>query len=222
MGVRPWICLSSSSGQTFRSLWQSLSPEIQASCQGFFTDRNCEATQVARELLGDQRVFTEAKKDIEARVLKFCADLDEPLVLLCGYFGILTANFLNELRAPVVNTHPSLLPSFPGLDKKVHQQAVETVAVTGFTVHLVTEFVDGGTILFQHPVWVNPDLSVEGNRQVVRQAEQYYLPRVWEAIVRTTLNAQDIHLNAYDLRKKLGLNKSFFADQKTSRKEVDV
>ncbi len=206
MKHRPWICLSSSSGETFRALWRGLSSAAQTACLGFFSDRSCPALGVAAELLGSERVYACEKKDVEDRVLAFRKDQgNEPLVLLCGYFGILSPFFLKAVAAPVVNTHPSLLPSFPGLDKKVHARAAETVAVSGFTLHLVTEELDAGPILFQQPVWVDPRLDEEGNRKAVRAAEQGCLPLIWEKILQSDLTFADAGIKSKVLRARLGI-----------------
>ncbi len=217
MGVssRPWICLSSSSGMTFSALFQGLSSAAQNNCLGFFTDRSCGAVQVARELLGEAKVHESTRSGAEAKVLEFRQSLpEEPLVLLCGYFGILTANFLTNIQSAVVNTHPSLLPAFPGMDKKVHAKATESVAITGFTLHLVTEVLDGGPVLFQHPVWIDPDLDAEQNRLRVREAEQRYLPLLWEKLLQTDLNFKDSLKTSKELRSRLKLNQSQFSDCK--------
>ena len=70
------------------------------------------------------------------------------LVCLAGYMRILTPFFLREFPSSVINIHPSLLPSFPGLH--VHEQALEYgVRFSGCTVHFVDEELDHGAIIQQ-------------------------------------------------------------------------
>jgi phosphoribosylglycinamide formyltransferase-1 len=73
------------------------------------------------------------------------------LVCLAGYMRLLSPCFIEEFRGRVLNIHPSLLPSFPGLD--VHRRTIEHgVRVSGCTVHFVDETLDGGPIITQRVV----------------------------------------------------------------------
>jgi folate-dependent phosphoribosylglycinamide formyltransferase PurN len=135
------------------------------------------------------------------------------VILLCGFFGILSKEFLQSCGAPVVNTHPSLLPAFPGLDKGVHRQAFESVSVSGFSVHMVTEALDGGPLLFQHPVWLDPHLSFDEARDSVRAAEQKWLPRIWEKILKSDLDVADAALTSRELRARRDLDLRSFAEE---------
>ncbi len=82
------------------------------------------------------------------------------LVCLAGYMRLLSAGFIREFPGRVLNIHPSLLPSFPGLDAQ-HQALEHGVKVTGCTVHFVDEYLDAGPILIQAAVPVLDDDTVE-------------------------------------------------------------
>lgn len=82
------------------------------------------------------------------------------LVCLAGYMRLLSAGFIREFPGRVLNIHPSLLPSFPGLDAQ-HQALEHGVKVTGCTVHFVDEYLDAGPILVQAAVPVLDDDTVE-------------------------------------------------------------
>jgi phosphoribosylglycinamide formyltransferase 1 len=82
------------------------------------------------------------------------------LVCLAGYMRLLSIEFIEAFRQRILNIHPSLLPSFPGLD--VHRQAIEHgVKWTGCTVHFVDETLDGGPIIAQAVVPVRDDDTVD-------------------------------------------------------------
>lgn len=77
------------------------------------------------------------------------------LVALCGFMRLLSADFLERVRVPVLNVHPSLLPAFRGLHAQ--RQALESGArVTGATVHFVDAGMDTGPIVLQAPIEVLP------------------------------------------------------------------
>lgn len=82
------------------------------------------------------------------------------LVCLAGFMRLLSANFVRAFPNRVLNIHPSLLPSFPGLDAQ--RQALEHgVKITGCTVHFVDEFLDSGPIIIQSAVPVLDRDTVE-------------------------------------------------------------
>ncbi|MBK5292735.1 MAG: phosphoribosylglycinamide formyltransferase [Acidobacteriia bacterium] len=77
------------------------------------------------------------------------------LVCLAGYMRLLSASFIRAFPMRILNIHPSLLPSFPGLDAQ-HQAFDYGVKVTGCTVHFVDEHLDHGPIILQTAVPVLP------------------------------------------------------------------
>jgi phosphoribosylglycinamide formyltransferase-1 len=82
------------------------------------------------------------------------------LVCLAGFMRLLSATFVRAFPQRILNIHPSLLPSFPGLDAQ--KQALEHgVKITGCTVHLVDEFLDAGPIILQTAVPVLDEDTVE-------------------------------------------------------------
>jgi len=82
------------------------------------------------------------------------------LICLAGYMRILSRAFIDAYPGRILNIHPSLLPSFPGLDAQ--KQALEHgVKWTGCTVHFVDETLDGGPIILQRVVPVHEDDTVE-------------------------------------------------------------
>jgi phosphoribosylglycinamide formyltransferase-1 len=113
----------------------------------------------------------------EARDLAMAAWLEErgaQLVVLAGYMQLLTSAFLDRFPGRIVNVHPSLLPSFPGLD--AIERAVDAqVDTTGVTVHLVDEGVDTGPVLRQEPVSVEPRETLE---ERIHAVEHRLLPEV--------------------------------------------
>ena len=82
------------------------------------------------------------------------------LVCLAGFMRLLSAGFVREFPQRILNIHPSLLPSFPGLDAQ-HQALAHGVKITGCTVHFVDEELDAGPIVIQAAVPVRDDDTEE-------------------------------------------------------------
>lgn len=99
------------------------------------------------------------------------------LVVLAGFMRVLKPRFLSAFAGKIINLHPSLLPSFPGLDG-IGQAFRRGVKVTGCTVHYVTLEVDGGPILDQAVVRVEANDTVESLAAKVHVAEHQLLPDV--------------------------------------------
>eukprot|EP00945_MAST-04E_sp_MAST-4E-sp1_P002775 g2775.t1 len=95
------------------------------------------------------------------------------LVLMIGYMRIVSAEFCNAWKNRLINVHPSLLPEFAGgMDTNVHEEVLKAgKKLTGCTVHIVTEEVDGGPVLVQKPCMVHPDETVDTLKSKVQALE---------------------------------------------------
>jgi phosphoribosylglycinamide formyltransferase 1 len=99
------------------------------------------------------------------------------LIVLAGFMRVLKFPFLAKFEDRIINLHPSLLPSFPGLDA-IGQALRRGVKITGCTVHYVTVHVDGGPIIDQEAVRVDDDDTLETLTAKVHAAEHALLPAV--------------------------------------------
>ena len=105
------------------------------------------------------------------------------VVLLAGFMKILSSTFIQAFRNRILNIHPSLIPAFSGkgyYGLKVHEAVLKKgVKVTGATVHLVNEEVDGGKILAQKAITVKENDTPETLQQrVMEEAEWQIYPEV--------------------------------------------
>jgi phosphoribosylglycinamide formyltransferase-1 len=105
------------------------------------------------------------------------------LVVLAGYMQLLSPSFVARFRNRIVNVHPALLPSFPGLDA-VEQALEHGVKMTGVTVHFVDEGVDSGPIIIQRPVPVPPDRDREALEDAIHTTEHALLPEAIKLIAQ--------------------------------------
>ena len=97
------------------------------------------------------------------------------LVVLAGYMQLLSPEFVARFRNRVINVHPALLPSFPGIDAL--QQAIDHGSkITGVTVHFVDEGVDSGPIILQRPVPIPPSRDWQEAEKAIHATEHALLP----------------------------------------------
>ena len=105
------------------------------------------------------------------------------LVVLAGFMRVLKGEFLGAFEGRIVNIHPSLLPSFPGLE--AWKQAFDHgVKVTGCTVHFVDAGVDAGPIIGQQTVPVLDNDTPDGLIQRIHGAEHELYPKCVAAVAR--------------------------------------
>jgi phosphoribosylglycinamide formyltransferase 1 len=121
----------------------------------------------------------------EARYIDEIFSLGADLIVLAGFMRILRPSFIDAFPQRIINLHPSLLPSFPGLDG-IGQAWRRGVKITGCTVHFVTAEVDAGPIIDQVAVRIEAADTLETLTEKVHKAEHSLLPAV---IARLSLEA---------------------------------
>ncbi len=114
-----------------------------------------------------------SRDEFDAQLLKACKAAKIELVVLAGFMRLLSSAFLKEYRNRVVNVHPALCPSFPGLHAQ-KQALAAGVWYSGCTVHIVNEGVDTGAIIAQSSV---PILSDDDEDKLIHriQAKEHKL-----------------------------------------------
>ena len=135
---------------------------------------------VLKKECGSQAAFENRLKEVLA-----AHHID--IIILAGFMTILTENFTSAYPKRILNGHPSLIPSFCGegfYGLRVHQAALDYgVKVTGATVHFVNEIPDGGEIIAQKAVYIEPGDTPETlQRRVMEQAEWILLPQAAEKV----------------------------------------
>lgn len=123
-----------------------------------------------------------AQADYDAALLRVLEENGTGLVILAGFMTIVSPAVIHAYENRMLNIHPSLIPSFCGegfYGLHVHEAALARgVKVTGATVHFVNEICDGGPIVLQKAVAVEPGDTPEVlQRRVMEQAEWKLLPR---------------------------------------------
>ena len=118
----------------------------------------------------------------EEELLRILDEHKIDFLVLAGYLKILSKDFIAKFAKPIINIHPSLIPSFCGkgcYGIHVHEKALEYgVKVSGATVHYVNEIPDGGEIILQKAVDVMDDDTPEkSQKRIMEEAEWVLLPK---------------------------------------------
>lgn len=135
---------------------------------------------ITRKGCGSQAAF-------ENEIMRVLDENRIDVIVLAGFMAILTERFTSRYPKRIVNIHPSLIPSFCGkgfYGLRVHEAALQYgVKVTGATVHYVNEIPDGGEIILQKAVEIQPGDTPEIlQRRVMEQAEWKILPQAVQLV----------------------------------------
>jgi phosphoribosylglycinamide formyltransferase-1 len=111
------------------------------------------------------------------------------VIVLAGFMRVLTASFVARYPLKIVNTHPSLLPAFPGTDAPA-QAIAYGVKLAGVTIHFVDATLDGGPIIKQLAVPVFPDDDAHKLHQRIQEVEHKLLPVVVSQLAAGQLSCE--------------------------------
>ena len=132
---------------------------------------------------------TKLDEPAEAAFLQALRQAEVDLVVLAGFMRILKGELLRAFAQKVVNIHPALLPSFPGLE--AWKQALEYGAkMTGVTVHFVDQGIDTGPIIAQETVPILPGDTPESLHARIQETERRIYPAVIGALARGEISIQ--------------------------------
>ncbi len=175
------VVLASGSGTNLQAILDQLhGGEEGIEVVGVGSDKpNARALERARRAGVEAAVFPTDEYGDRAAHDRALADwierLETDLVVLAGYMQLLSNEFVTRFRNRVINVHPALLPSFPGIDAL--QQAIDHGSkITGVTVHFVDEGVDSGPIILQRPVPVAPSRDWDETEKAIHATEHALLP----------------------------------------------
>lgn len=135
------------------------------------------ATRGVATAVVDHRNFPKNRAGFEAALHQELTRAQPDIICLAGFMRILSPEFVRNWAGKILNIHPSILPLFPGLH--THERALEAgMAVHGCTVHLVDETLDGGPILGQSTMDIDPDDTAETLAARLLKREHMLYPQV--------------------------------------------
>lgn len=195
--MKPYVILISGRGSNMEAL---LAAGLPGQCAAVISNRPAAAGLAAAAARGiatavvDHRAYP-MREAFDAALAEEIERHAPQLVLLAGFMRILTAGFVAHFAGRLLNIHPSLLPSFPGVD--THAQALAAgVRIHGCSVHFVTSALDGGPIAAQAAVPVLAGDDEESLALRVLAAEHRLYPQVarWFLDGRLRLNDGRVQL----------------------------
>jgi phosphoribosylglycinamide formyltransferase 1 len=179
------VVLASGTGSLLQSLLAAAVGDYPARIVAVGVDRDCAATGHAEAAgVPSFKVALGAHQDRaawDAALTESVAAHEPDLVVSAGFMKILGPEFMARFGGRIVNTHPALLPSFPGAHA-VRDALAYGVKVTGSTVHLVDEGVDTGPVLAQEAVVIEDDDDEATLHERIKTVERRLLAEVLAAV----------------------------------------
>ena len=198
-GRLPIAVLVSGSGSNLQALLDAAAdPAFHAEIVVVISDRTgvraldrATAAGVPAEVVdwdahSDRAAFTEA-------VCTTAADHGAAALVLAGFMRILAPAAIRRFPNRILNTHPALLPAFPGAHA-VAQALAHGVTLTGITIHLVDEEVDHGPIVYQEAIEVLPGDTEDTLRVRIQEVEHRRYPEVVDAFAAGRLHVEGRHV----------------------------
>ncbi|MCT7657407.1 phosphoribosylglycinamide formyltransferase [Mycobacterium deserti] len=179
------VVLASGAGSLLRSLLAAAAGDFPARIVAVGVDRTCPAVDIAASAsvpsytvrLGDHP----DRPAWDAAITEATAAHQPDLIVSAGFMKILGPQFLSLFIGRIINTHPALLPAFPGAHA-VPDALAYGVKVTGCSVHLVDAGTDTGPLLAQEPVPVLDDDDVSSLHERIKVVERRLLVDVLAAV----------------------------------------
>ena len=178
------VVLASGTGTLFEALLDS---GLGTSVVGLVSDQpGSRAVDVARSREIPVRTIPisdfDSRELWEGELFSQVKELNPDLIVAAGFMRILSPVFVNQFPEQIVNSHPSLLPQFPGAHA-VRDAIAAGATVTGCTVHFIDEGVDTGKIISQEQVDVLPGESEEQLHERIKTVERTLLPQSVERLL---------------------------------------
>ena len=186
------VVLVSGRGSNLQAIINSIeNKKISAVIAVVISDvQNALALEIAREH-GIKTLFVDPSKfktreDFDKNIIKIIKREQATLICLAGFMRVFSETFVQRFKNRIMNIHPSLLPSFPGL--KAQSKALDAgVKFSGCTVHFLDEGIDTGPIICQAVVPVLDDDTVENLSKRILNEEHHIYPLAIQAFIEQRL-----------------------------------
>ena len=167
------VVLASVSGSNFQAMLDNMN-SYNGEVVALIVDRKCNAIKRAQannipviEIIRNQ---CKDKGEFDKRLLETIKSLNADYYLLAGFMSILSKEIVKGFPNKIINIHPSLLPSFPGVNA-ISQAVDYGVKITGCTIHFVDEGMDTGPIIAQNSLEIGSFKDIEEITQKIHEIE---------------------------------------------------
>jgi len=188
--------LGSTNGTDFPAVYDFLKNYDKAELVAVISDKKDSGILAKAKEKKVESLFIDSKEfnsreESDKKLLQELKKRKIDLIVLIGYMKWITKVLLEEYKNKIMNIHPSLLPSFPGMNLSVHKEVLEKgCKISGATVFFVDEGQDSGPIILQKTVEVSENETPETLKEKVQKAEQEILPKAIKLFCENKLKVE--------------------------------
>ena len=149
-----------------------------------FANKECYAVERAEKagIRTEVLLFeksTDTRESYDRKTAEILDSEEVDLIVLVGYMRLFSEWFVDKYENKIMNIHPSILPSFPGMDRSVHEEVLEYgCKVSGCTIHFVDKGMDTGAIIAQRSVDIENGETVDSLKEKVQNLEKILYPEI--------------------------------------------
>jgi len=133
----------------------------------------------------------ETREDFDRALVEELKYSNPDLIVLAGFMRILTPVVIEAFKNKIINIHPSLLPKYPGLD--THNSVIKNGDLKhGVTIHFVNEVLDGGQIIAQGELSVDPNETEKQLKRRIHSIEHILLPKIVSKFADGSIDVNNI------------------------------
>ncbi len=176
--------MASTNGTDLQAIMDAIkNKELDAELKIVLANKECYAIERAQNQGFKTRIELykkdeDTRESYDKRVAEILDQEEVELLVLVGYMRLFSPWFANKYKDRIMNIHPSLLPSFPGMDRSVHEDILNYgCKVSGCTIHFVDEGMDTGPIIMQGTVDIENDETVDSLKEKVQTLEKELYPK---------------------------------------------
>ena len=178
------LILASGTGSLAQAVFEAKSSgELDLEITAVISDRDSEVLERAKKF-GCPAIYLPIdgqRHDWDSKLIKTVEKFGPDLVVSLGFMRILSKEFVN--RFPTINTHPALLPNFPGAHA-VRDALLAGASQTGTTVHWVDEGVDTGEVIAQLPIEISASDTQESLHERIKIAERLLIVQTLQSLIK--------------------------------------
>jgi phosphoribosylglycinamide formyltransferase 1 len=170
------VVMASTNGTDLQAIIDAIkNKKLNVKLKLVLSNKECYAIKRAKKEGFETKILKplkdENREDYDKKCSKLIGDID--LIVLVGYMRLFSKWFVEKYKNKIINIHPSLLPSFPGMDLDVHKEVLNYgCKISGCTIHFVDEGMDSGAIIAQECVKISNGENIESLKKKVQDIEK--------------------------------------------------